>query len=272
MNWQDDSQYEEYIVKSATPVEGGWDLSFEENGCIFLPSDQCDETPVPGEVALLFGKGMGYSVRGILIGPTKKYARVYFYRTEEEQDAREKQWVADEQAKRQKDLDENRAQRDTMVSAMPEPFRKRIRFFQRTPDWRRDHELYEMATCATALQLIDTFKDRPEDLREWYHKPYEEQTKEVTLLPGLSGNQVGCATMLAHVYFQDPEIVWQAHGALCPLVGCDVYGCWAGTEEAAAEREVEGAARFLEDLKKNPDDVVQEPEEPEEEPPELSGK
>jgi hypothetical protein len=38
------------------------------------------------------------------------------------------------------------------------------------------------------------------------------------------------AVALARFAMQSPELVPAAHGALCPLVGCKDYGCWAAHE------------------------------------------
>ncbi len=44
-----------------------------------------------------------------------------------------------------------------------------------------------------------------------------------------SGNTFGVACKLAHCYAAEPDLVPKMHGALCPLVGCESYGCWSTT-------------------------------------------
>lgn len=42
-----------------------------------------------------------------------------------------------------------------------------------------------------------------------------------------SGNTFGAACKLAHCFVAEPHLISKMHGALCPLVGCEEYGCWS---------------------------------------------
>jgi hypothetical protein len=62
------------------------------------------------------------------------------------------------------------------------------------------------------------------------------------LFPGLSpdhsGNTFSTSCTLAKIYIDRPELIEQMHGALCPLVGCKEYGCYAAypdTDSASGE-------------------------------------
>ena len=67
-------QYEEATVRLAEPgVQTetgivGWNLYFAEGGSVWLTSEQCAETPRPGERVRLGGRGFGYRVEWIEIG------------------------------------------------------------------------------------------------------------------------------------------------------------------------------------------------------------
>lgn len=81
-NWESDRGFKRYRVKSAEfhrsapAFEGGpgWTLELVDGGSIGLTAEQCTVHPQPGEEALLFGRGFGYPVRGIVIS-----GRVYRY-------------------------------------------------------------------------------------------------------------------------------------------------------------------------------------------------
>ena len=78
-----DSQYTTERVKTAEPSDcsgPGWTLTFENGWSLWCTAAQCAVAPQPGEEARLYGKGLGYPVRGIVIG-----GRVYHYITEEQE-------------------------------------------------------------------------------------------------------------------------------------------------------------------------------------------
>ena len=76
-----DDQFESYeIIKVAPYKEGGYMLTFE-NFCLYCP-DSVSIEPKPGMTAKLYGKGVGFPVRGLVIGYD-----VVFYRTEDEEKA-----------------------------------------------------------------------------------------------------------------------------------------------------------------------------------------
>jgi hypothetical protein len=89
-----------------------------------------------------------------------------------------------------------------------------------------------MFCCEEAVRIGNAFPDSA-SVREFVGLSCEEQ-KEI--LPDLqyeehSGNTFGSACMLAVLYMDHPDWVWRGHGALCPLVGCGDYGCYASRKE-----------------------------------------
>lgn len=135
--------------------------------------------------------------------------------------------------------DEFEAQRpafEAKIAALPEPFRARVARFRRRPGWDAELGGYEVFTCEEAVKIaalgsvarIDAFCAMSLD---------EQRVAVPTLdYEEHSPNTFGVACRLAAVFLKDASLVPRAHGALCALTGCDAYGCWAASEEAAAER------------------------------------
>jgi hypothetical protein len=127
-------------------------------------------------------------------------------------------------------------ERDRRRAALPEAFRLRLDGFERArPDWRRDHEGYELFVCEEAAMLSTFFADKGLDaLAAFQNAPFEEQR---STLPALrldehSGNTWGAACAFAATYIRHPGLVPKMHGAICPVVGCQVAGCFAARPEA----------------------------------------
>lgn len=222
MSWDTDPQYKEEKLTDVTPGGEGWTLGMNGTG-LFCPKDQCAQAPVVGETVRLYGKGMGYPVRGIIIE-----GRVYSYRTEEQEAQRHAEWVAEESRKKEALFESERAGRDARRLALPPAFQERLSTFEkRNAEWRRDFESYELFVCEEAMALVRRFgADLP--ALEAFDKLDVSQQKEQA--PELkfsehSGNTWGAALGLAHRFMCGPDNVKGAHGALCGLVGCVAYGC-----------------------------------------------
>jgi hypothetical protein len=235
-----DGQFESYKIETVTAEPSGerpgWLLDFEEGSSIWCPAALCQQAPVPGETARLYGEGFGYVVRGVAID-----GRVYRYQTEEEQEAEHAAHVDEEKTKRQALLEREMPDRDRRRAALPEPFRLRLEgFIAARPNWRRDCESYELFCCEEAALIAAHFAGREnaaEQIDRFRAASTEDEKAE---LPGLryaehSGNTWGCSSVLAQAYLVSPELVPRVHGALCPLIGCQEYGCYAARPEAKAE-------------------------------------
>ncbi len=225
-----DQQFEAYRLESvdATMDPAGWHLRFDGSVGVWCPASQCTETPKPGETVRLYGKGLGYAVRGIIIE-----GRVYRYLTEAQEKAAHAQWVLDQERQRQEKLDRELPDRDARRAALPEPFRLRVEgFIAARPNFRRDHEGYELFVCEEAAKMAAHFAGDIDGLTRFVRADLEAQKASV---PGLkygehSGNTWGAACNLARLFLKHPNLVPAQHGALCPLVGCREYGCFAARE------------------------------------------
>lgn len=183
-----------------------------------------DGLPVPtaDEPLRLYGRGVGYPVRGIVIG-----GRVYRYKTAAQERTDHEAWVANLHAEREREMHEKHEAIEARIVALPAVFRERIEKFRRDGghEFRRDYEPYELFCCEQAVAIGDALKSA-ESIRHFYGLSWKEQR---ALVPGLedghSGNTFGMACALARFYVESPERVTNAHGALTPLVGCDAYGC-----------------------------------------------
>ena len=81
--------------------------------------------------------------------------------------------------------------------------------------------------CEDAVKIANALRT-PAAIKDWSQLPWEQQTAAVPdLNDGHSGNSFGAATRLAWLFLSDPDAIPREHGALCPLVGCRRYGCWA---------------------------------------------
>lgn len=223
-----DTQFEDERIAEVRSVEDGYDIRLADGMGFYVLRQYDDAQPhgvVPhrGDTARMYGRGLGYPVRGMYIG-----GRRVFYRTASEhaQDLR-KQQDARESEKRREFEGKGRAELDAKYDALPEVFRRRLDKFRATkPDFRWQFEDYEMGCCVDAVKLAGVLKTT-EAVRAYAALPYEEQKKQV---PDLaydmhSGNSFGFAIRLAMLYLANPEHVVLEHGALTPLVGCEEYGC-----------------------------------------------
>lgn len=77
-----DKPFQVAIINSVKTHDIGFDVNFDADWSPFVPNDAVKIAPKPGEKIELYGKGLGYPVRGIVIG-----GRVYKYLTAAEQEA-----------------------------------------------------------------------------------------------------------------------------------------------------------------------------------------
>ena len=214
-----DNQYEITTIKSVSGSapnwtferEDGWSFSFTHKNIV----------PKVGDSVRFYGKGTGYTVRGLFVNGKK-----VFYRTKAQQVAKDNKYFADQDRKRKLHFKKNRKKYETRIAALPEMFRNRINGFRKSKkEFDVDHLGYELFTCEQAVVIATALKTA-DAIARFYKLDYAVQK---TLVPGLdachSGNTFGCACALAKTYLEDSSIVPQMHGALCPLVGCRDYGC-----------------------------------------------
>ena len=239
--------YEDREVATAEPLARSeyraWDVSFKE-GFSFLVHDEYEKAPAPepGSVLRLFGEGFGRPIRGV--GPLVRTGRrtrntpiahLYSYRTADEEKREHEEWVASEKQKKRASWEAKKAETARDVAALPAPFRERFEFFMRRAEWGPEFGPYELFVMQEAVKIAGVEWEGlrgVEAVSAFAKLGYAAQKQ---LLPSLgedhSGNTFGAACALARYYLTQPELVPKMHGALCPLVGCAEYGCWATTQK-----------------------------------------
>lgn len=218
---ENDTQFEESVIDEVRESGDYYEVS-HDGWTIGCPKVEGLPAPTIGETLRLYGRGTGYSVRGIVIN-----GRVYRYQTEAEEKAAHEQYCRDQEAKREQEFSEKRDGIDVRIAALPPIFRARIEKFQRDGghDFRRDYEGYELFCCEQAVAIADALKTA-DAIAAWRDLPFGVQRTQVPALSDQhSGNTFGMACQLARLYIERPEFVAKAHGALVPLVGCESYGC-----------------------------------------------
>ncbi len=231
-----DTQLSVEICKSIKPIEGDEDNSFElrieGGGCLWVRNPDKLAPPEPGDKVQFYGKGFGYPVRGVVCK-----GRCYFYETEMGFKEAQREAAEASDRKARDEFETNLPKWSEDVAALPEPFRDRIVFFMCKPDWGHKFGGYELFTCQEAVKIANHCKT-PDAIKEFHDSPWDARKEVVS--DEHSGNTFGTACQLAMFYLRTPELLRKAHGALCPLVGCEDYGCWCTTEEAAQERKEHG--------------------------------
>jgi hypothetical protein len=120
---------------------------------------------------------------------------------------------------------------EARVALLPEAFQRRIAYFLAgVPRWGADHGGYELFCCEEAVKIIGACKTSAE-VSAFAKDDARQSAVLGDTLTEHSGNTFGAACMLAQASLQGVEL-WKVHGALCPLVGCEGYGCYASRKEA----------------------------------------
>ncbi len=238
--WQSDPDYQvEEIEEVHRTGDDGWQLELMSRSVVFCPKLPGDVIPQPGEMVRLFGQGFGYPIRGVVIGDKCAY-----YRTAEEDAEYRKAEQAKADAKKESEYQASKPEFDRRIEALPPQFRERILGFRhRNPNFGPDFEAYELFTCEQAVAIATALKKsgprgtNPETFKAFRGKTFAEQKRIVPeLSDGHSGNTFGAACCLAEMWITRPGLVPKYHGAMCPVAGCEEYGCWAVSREAKDSR------------------------------------
>jgi hypothetical protein len=201
----------------------GWTVTLEDHtGCGVR---NMGTEPKPGDMLTIFGQ-WGYPFHGQALN-----GKVLWYESPDEEEAVRQETNRKADEKRRADFEKNRAKLDADYNSLPETFQARIDKFRNTnPDFRWQHEAYEMSCCVDAIKIAeycidhgegDTVADR---VLAYQDLPSKEQ-KKAGIFDGHSGNSFGFACRLAYRWVTDPGTVVLEHGALAVLVGCKEYGC-----------------------------------------------
>ena len=81
-----DLEFETVSVTDVTTANGGWMVERDDGWHLFVPSEDCSTAPTAGEEMRCYGRGIGYPVRGIVVG-----GRVYRYETPEEHEVSQRE-------------------------------------------------------------------------------------------------------------------------------------------------------------------------------------
>lgn len=235
MTYPIDADFEEYKITKVFDGENHWCV-YSTSSMITFPKVE-GATPKEGSVLRTYPRSFGRQVRGVFIDGQKVY-----YRTEAEEKERHQQWLAKREQKQREEAEANAAEADARIAKLPQPFQDRIQGFRkRKPDFRWKFEEYELYCCEQAAVFAQAFPT-PEAIEKFAKAKSDAQLQ---MLPSLdqehSGNTFGASVQFARLFVAgNYDFLFKAHGAMCPLVGCDDYGCYASSPEAAAERQAEG--------------------------------
>jgi hypothetical protein len=204
-------------------------------GCSGFVSEKSKFSVAPqaGDKIRLYG-GIGRPIRGIDINDVEMY-----YETWESYRARAvaEQAIKDA-AEAAKYASEGWEANNARIALLPRPFQLRIAGFRERNaqgQWFKN-EAYELFVCEQAVAIAAHVK--VEDMKAFHDAEFEKQKEMVPeLADSHSGNTFGAACRLALVYISDPadseKVIEHLHGALCPLLGCQNYGCWSTTHSQA---------------------------------------
>lgn len=225
--WDDTEREEGVIERVSGPDHGYYDVK-SSNGWSCGVSAEYGVEPKVGDRFVTWGS-FGRPMRGQAIND-----HVLYYRTPEEQAAEdakevEQRKVEQRKAARVAEYESKRATYDARVAALPAPLRARVEQFRafRGDAWRWEFEPYELVCCEEAASLAAHFATG-DALKAFAALSHDEQQALYTPVDdGHSGNTWGQSLRFAWHLLERPEVVPQLHGALCPLIGCDDYGCYS---------------------------------------------
>lgn len=216
-----DNEFYDNILKKVTEYdEDSWKLTVGDGAMISCIKNG-SFIPKAGMTVRFYGKGFGYTVRGIEID-----GHIMYYRTPAQEEERHKKWCEDQDKERKLAFKKNKKNLDKDYNNLPDLFKKRIdKFRKNNSDFRWKYEGYEMFCCKEAVKIASTLKT-VENIQKWKDLTWEEQKKVVDIDDGHSGNTFSCSISLACLYLSKcPENVIRQYGALAPLVGSIDYGC-----------------------------------------------
>lgn len=218
MNMANDTQFEEVTINNVTKSTSGWEIQRSDGWSFFVPADSPVE-PQVGHVARFYGRGIGFTVRGLVID-----GRTVFYRTVDEQRAKEAEEAVARAMKQQADYEAAKPKNDERIAALPAVLRDRIlRFREKTERFGPEFEGYELFCSEQATLIFNALKDE-ENIKTFAKFDWENQKAAVPeLSDGHSGNTFGFAVLLARLLATTPERCADVPGAMSPLVGSDAY-------------------------------------------------
>ena len=218
-----------------TKVEDWGDYyGLSANSSGFTLSHKHGVVPKVGDVVTL------YLHQGSMIHGFDLNGEPIYYKTGAEREEDRLSAIAERQRKADEELEAEREQRDAAFDALPPIFKRRVAWFRaHNSRFRQDFEPYEMSACVDAVKLAEWAQTQPDPANAIQRFQKGSFEKQRFLVPDLaydrhSGNSLVFAVRLAYHYVTKPENVYQEHGAMVPLVGCEEYGCAHPREEIVA--------------------------------------
>lgn len=217
-----DAEYQEHTITNVE--EDGSYYSIQIDDGFHFGFEKTSVVPKIGDIARFYGKGLGYIIRGLDIN-----GQEIFYKTAEEQQIANKKAAEEENDKRYTEYLVNKEDYQKQYSNFPEIFQERINNFRERNSNFWEFEGYEIFCCDEALKIVKL--GSPEAITKFHQAKIKEQKQ---IVPDCdydnhSGNTFGTACYFARIYLENPVLIPKMHGALCPMVGCEKYGCYSTT-------------------------------------------
>lgn len=192
--------------------------------------------PRVGDILRTYGF-LGYEVHGQSLN-----GEMLWYESPEHQEEQRQLRNERMDAERKERFEAARPELDAAYDELPENFRARLdRFRAGNPNFRWEHESYEMGCCTQAVSLaaycaaqaelcpltpVEVLKLAQDDA---------ERRRTAGVSDDHSGNSMGMVFRLAFLQLEHPELVALEHGALTRLIGCRDYGCTHPEAPVAAD-------------------------------------
>lgn len=227
--WDDEQREEGTLTEVRFNAEDGKGYYYvtSSNGWSCGVSAEYGVEPKVGDEFVTWG-AIGRPMRGQAIN-----GQVLWYRTPAEQEVEDAKQRDEYHARKLTEYEAKRSEYDATVAKLPEPLRKRIEDFRAFGGdaWRWANEPYELNCCEEAAKIAAHFNTGAA-VQKFSKLGYEAQKKAFPAMgEGHSGNSWGFSVRLAYLLCERPDLVPMEHGALCPLVGCEDYGCYAAREK-----------------------------------------
>jgi hypothetical protein len=246
-----DREFHDYVIDSSevsTEEDGIKRLEFRFEKCMVLcvrdelraarGTDPRPDGLQKGDVLRVYGRLFGF-VRGAALVEYGAVSAVFRYMTAAQAESQRQRENAERKERQRREWEEKKDETLSRVARMPERFQRRFEFFMRRPEWGPEFGLYEVFCMEEAIKIARICKTA--ERVAWFAKAAPAFQKgaadaaDVKLSDDHSGNTFGAACHLAHGYLAETDSLFKFHGALCPLVGCKEYGCYASTVEQKDE-------------------------------------
>lgn len=227
--WNDDEREEGTIEEVDKYADGSFSVTSSDGWSCTVGAKYGVE-PKVGDSFVTWGS-IGRPIRGMALN-----GAILYYRSPDEQKVEDQKQSEKYKADKVAEYEGKRAEWDARAAALPEPLRARVEGFRAHGGdaWRWSYEPYEMACCEESARLYARFKTGDE-VKAFSKLEYAEQkAAHPNMDDGHSGNTLGMSIRLAWLLAEKPELLPQEHGAMCPFVGCEDYGCYAARSKEAA--------------------------------------